>query len=324
MGVKINAQDNPDSDYIRAVKEMGEIIFNRVFSIMNNYPRIWALTPAARKQKRLIQVLHEFTDTVILNRKQELETKLQTGVQKKVTMDDDDVYGSKERLSFLDMLLLARVDGKPLSHFDIREEVDTFMFEGHDTTTSGITFTVYHLAMNPDIQQKVFNEVSSIMGNDPSTAFTYNNLQDFKYLEMVIKESLRLHPSVPVIGRRPLETIQIQGVDIPPGIDINIPIYAIHRNPKLFPDPLKFDPERFTDEGQAGRGPYDYIPFSAGNRNCVGQRFAMLEIKAVISTIIRNFKVVATDRTKSMDYGADLVLRPVDGIYAKLEKRDYS
>lgn len=89
--------------------------------------------------------------------------------------------------------------------------------------------------MNPEIQEKIFNEVVSIFGNDPSTPCTYNHLQEMKYLEMAIKESLRLHPSVPVIGRRTLETIQIQGVDIPPGIDINIPIYAMHRNPDIFP-----------------------------------------------------------------------------------------
>lgn len=198
MGVKINAQDNPDSDYIRSVKEMGEIIFNRVFSITNNYPRIWALTPEARRQKKLIETLHKFTDSVIYNRRRELEAETITALQQEKNHDPEDLYGSKERLSFLDMLLQARLDGKPLSHFDIREEVDTFMFEGHDTTTSGITFTVYHLAMNPHIQEKVFHEIKSIMGNDPSTSFTYNNLQDLKYLEMVIKESLRLHPSVPV------------------------------------------------------------------------------------------------------------------------------
>lgn len=133
-----------------------------------------------------------------------------------------------------------------------------------------MTFTCYHLALHPEYQEKCFTELRSIMGDNPDTPCTHNNLQDLKYLEMVIKESLRLHPSVPLIARRTLEPIQIEGVDVPVGVDVNIPIYAIHHNPDVYPDPENFDPERFTDEGQKNRGPYDYIPFSAGNRNCIG------------------------------------------------------
>lgn len=107
---------------------MGEIIFNRVFSITNNFPRIWALLPDARLQKKLIKILHNFTDSVIENRRAELEATSKNMEQVKRDFDLD-AFGSKERLSFLDMLLQARVDGKPLSHLDVREEVDTFMFE---------------------------------------------------------------------------------------------------------------------------------------------------------------------------------------------------
>lgn len=82
-----------------------------------------------------------------------------------------------------------------------------------------------------------------------------------------------MHPSVPLIGRQTLEPMQIEGVDVPVGTDLSIPIYAMHHNPDVFPDPERFDPERFTDEGQKNRNPYDYIPFSAGNRNCIGKKF---------------------------------------------------
>lgn len=93
--------------------------------------------------------------------------------------------------------------------------------------------------MNPDIQEKVLQEAVSILGDEPSLPCSYNDLQELKYLEMVIKEAMRLHPTVPVIGRQALDTIQIQGVDIPAGIDISIPIYAIHLNPEVFPGKSK-------------------------------------------------------------------------------------
>jgi len=318
MGVKINAQDNPNSEYITAVKEMGIIIFNRIFSLLNQYPQIWNFTPSAFKARRLVKTLHAFTNSVISNRREQLESLI---YQKQV--EQDEVEGRKQKFSFLDMLLLAKVDGQPLSNNDIREEVDTFMFEGHDTTTSGMTFTMYHLAMNPDVQERAFEELRAVLGDDPNVSCNYNSLQELKYLEKVIKESLRLHPSVPVIGRKTLEPIQIDGITIPANFDITIPIYAIHRNPDVFPDPEKFDPERFDEEKDRSWGPFDYIPFSAGTRNCIGQKFAMLEMKAVISTILRHFKVIATDKTKNMIFRSDLVLRPVDGLFVGLEKRAY-
>lgn len=89
--------------------------------------------------------------------------------------------------------------------------------------------------MNPDIQEKVYDEITEVMGTDPLAPCGFNNLHQLKYLEMVFKEAMRLHPTIPIIGRQTMETMQIQGVDIPPGIDISIPIYAIHLNPKIFP-----------------------------------------------------------------------------------------
>ncbi|XP_063696604.1 cytochrome P450 4d1-like isoform X2 [Culicoides brevitarsis] len=319
MGVKIRAQDNPDQPYIKAVQEMSEIIFDRIFSILHQFPTLYALTPKARRGRQLIKILHGFTNKVITDRRQQLK---ENGILLNNNSEDiDEIYGKKAKLSFLDMLLNATIDGKPLTNDDIREEVDTFMFEGHDTTTSAMTFIVYRLALNPDVQERAFNELQSLLGTDPDTPCSYNDLQEMKYLEMVIKEALRMHPSVPLIGRQTLEPMQIEGNYVPAGVDINIPIYALHHNADVFPDPEKFDPERFTEEGQKMRNPYDYIPFSAGNRNCIGQRFAMLEMKAVISTILRHYKIIATEKTRNVVTRADIVLRPVGGMYVRLEKR---
>lgn len=104
-------------------------------------------------------------------------------------------------MAFLDVLLQSTVDGKPLSNQDIREEVDTFMFEGHDTTTSGISYTCYLLSRHPEVQQKVFQELRDVIGEDKDAPVTMQQLQDLKYLDCVIKESLRMYPPVPLIGR---------------------------------------------------------------------------------------------------------------------------
>lgn len=113
-------------------------------------------------------------------------------------------------------------------------------------------------------------------------------------------------------------------VKIPKDVDISIPIFQLHRDTDVFPDPLKFDPERFTEEKCRARGPYDYIPFSAGPRNCIGQRFAMLELKSAISKILRNYHILPdVNGPSQIKYKSDLILRPVDGIHIELKPRVY-
>ena len=112
-------------------------------------------------------------------------------------------------MAFLDVLLQSTINGKPLSHNDIREEVDTFMFEGHDTTTSGISYCLYLLARHANVQQRAFNEVIEVLGEDREKSITMRDLQDLKYLEAVIKESLRMYPPVPMIGRQITEDTKI-------------------------------------------------------------------------------------------------------------------
>lgn len=117
--------------------------------------------------------------------------------------------GAKKKMAFLDVLLHSTIEGKSLTNLDIREEVDTFMFEGHDTTSSGIAFCLYLLAKNPKAQQKAYEEVTSVLGKDYRTPVTITLLNDLNYLEMVIKETLRLYPSVPMYGRKIFEDVQV-------------------------------------------------------------------------------------------------------------------
>lgn len=105
------------------------------------------------------------------------------------------------------------------------------------------------------------------------------------------------------------------------GQDFLVPIYVIHRNPAIYPDPERFDPERFSDNAESKRGPYDYIPFSIGSRNCIGQRYAMLEMKTTLIKLISNFKILPGESLKQLRVKTDLVLRPDKGIPVKIVPR---
>uniref|UniRef100_A0A182M905 Cytochrome P450 n=1 Tax=Anopheles culicifacies TaxID=139723 RepID=A0A182M905_9DIPT len=165
-------------------------------------------------------------------------------------------------------------------------------------------------------------EIQDVLGPDfRSVPLTYSTLQNFPYLDMVVKESLRLLPPVSFIGRRLVEDIEMNGVTIPAGTDFTIPIYVIHRNPNVYPDPERFDPERFSDESTQRRGPYDYIPFSIGSRNCIGQRYALLEMKVSIVRMISFYRILPGDTMHEIRLKTDLVLRPDKNIPIKLIAR---
>jgi cytochrome P450 family 4 len=152
-----------------------------------------------------LKILHDFTDNVIKARRQELVNSTNAEMS---SQDDDDI-GSKRKLALLDVLLQSTINGNPLTDLEIREEVDTFVFEGHDTTTSGIAFCLFNLAKNPKIQQKCFDEICDVIGDDLEKSVTLKDLTELKYLELVIKESLRLYPSVPFFGRKLREDLEL-------------------------------------------------------------------------------------------------------------------
>lgn len=147
--------------------------------------------------------MQNFTKDVIEKRRSALENKLKLSTNQEDIKDisEDDFLGHKKRMALLDLLLQATVDGKPLTNEDIREEVETFMFEGHDTTTSGTSFALYVISRHPEVQEKLFNEIREVIGDDKEQKVSLRQLQDLRYLECVIKESMRLYPPVPIIGR---------------------------------------------------------------------------------------------------------------------------
>ncbi|EFA04535.1 cytochrome P450 4C1 [Tribolium castaneum] len=314
MGTTINAQNNEESEYVTSVKEMGRIIIERAIAPQKNNEFLFRFTKDYQLQKSALKVLHNYTNNVISKRREELLKDQASKVSENV-ID----MGIKKKMAFLDLLLQATVDGRPLTNEEIREEVDTFMFEGHDTTASGISFALYCLANNPEAQEKAYEEQVALFGKEKKPIVSYSDLQEMKYLELVIKEALRLYPSVPFYARETNQEVEFGDIKIPKGVNITIFAYGIHRDPKYFPEPDKFDPGRF--ETIDGKLPYAYIPFSAGPRNCIGQKFAMLEMKSTISKVLRNFKLCPATPHHTLDLVAETVLKSDNGVRLSLMER---
>ncbi|KAK3907468.1 Cytochrome P450 4C1 [Frankliniella fusca] len=254
-----------------------------------------------------------------------LEAKVDAATGTGLGPDEDNVYGRKKRSAFLDHLL-ELAESENLSDEDIREEVDTIMFEGHDTTAAALSFAAFSLATNQHVQDKLFDEMQHIFGDSDRDA-TYQDLADMKYLERVIKETLRLYPSVPLFWRDVREEVTLgsqyppSGYKVPAGSTVCCNMYMLGRNPDAFEDPELFDPDRFLPERWHGKHPFDYTPFSAGPRNCVGQKFAMLEMKVTLSKLVRNFRLLPPPQRFSLDLAVEVVLKSRSGVMLRVEKR---
>ena len=145
--------------------------------------------------------------------------------------------------------------------------------------------------------------------------------RQMKYLDMVIKECLRLYPPVPFIARKITKQFTVKGLVLPEGCTCMVPVYLLHRDPVTFPNPEHFLPERFEGDSLNRANPYAYVPFSAGARNCIGQKFAMLEMKIVLSSIIRKYKLKSLVHRDEVDTVMSVVTKADSPILIQFDKR---
>ncbi|KAM7346614.1 cytochrome P450 4d2-like [Cochliomyia hominivorax] len=288
MGVKMSSHSPEGLAYMKALKGLLDILNERFLKPFQQFDFVFKLLSykSYKSLQENVKILHTFSENIINKKRSEMMNK-----NAKLNMDEneDNEFGLKKRMSFLDVLLQTTIDGKPLTNKEIREEVDTFTFGGHDTTTSAISFILYLLSRHPKEQQKVFEEIVNIIGPDPNQAVDMKKLQEMKYLELVIKESLRFYPPVPAIGRLTEKDFKFGEKMIPRNTHVMILISAICRDPDYFASPNEFLPKRFENEKI---NPYAFLPFSAGPRNCIGQKFAYLQMKSVVSCVLRHYELL--------------------------------
>uniref|UniRef100_A0AC11AU93 Prostaglandin omega-hydroxylase CYP4F21 n=1 Tax=Ovis aries TaxID=9940 RepID=A0AC11AU93_SHEEP len=297
------------SKYITAILELSELVAKRNRQIFLHADFLYFLTLDGWRFRRACRLVHDFTDAVIQERCRTPENV-------------DDFLKAKAKtktLDFIDVLLLTKdEDGKRLSDEDIRAEADTFMFEGHDTTASGLSWILYNLAKHPEYQERCRQEVQELLRDRESKEIEWDNLAQLPFLTMCIKESLRLHPPVTIISRCCTQDIVLpNGWVIPKGVICIIDIFGTHHNPSVWPDPEVYDPFRFDQENIKGRSPLAFIPFSAGPRNCIGQTFAMTEMKVVLALTLLRFRFLPDKEEPRRK--RELILRAEGGLWLQVE-----
>ncbi|XP_037310482.2 cytochrome P450 4B1-like isoform X2 [Pungitius pungitius] len=296
--------------YIKAVYELSYIINLRFRTFPYHSDLIFYLSPHGFRFRKACKVAHSHTEEVIRKRKEALK-----GVNR------PDGIRAKRNLDFLDILLSARDENQQgLSDEDLRAEVDTFMFEGHDTTASGLSFILYSLACQPEHQRLCREEILRTL--DGRDTLSWEDLSKIPYTTMCIKESLRLYPPVPGTSRVTTKPMTFfDGRTLEAGCLVRPHVFGIHRNASVWENPNVFDPLRFLPENVSKRSPHAFVPFSAGPRNCIGQTFAMNELKVATALTLRRYQLIE-DPTQRPKLLAQLVLRSINGIHIRIKPVD--
>jgi len=217
------------------------------------------------------------------------------------------------------MLLAASVrdDESPITDEEIRDEVATLFVAGHDTTSAAMAWFWYVLAENPDAEMRVLREVDATCGDRP---VTLSDLPRLKFLEAAVRESMRLYPpSAFLFGREAIEDVELGGHTLRRGSWIFISPYLVHRDPANFPDPERFDPDRFSTRRFEEIPPYAYIPFGGGPRICIGNSMATMQIVLLAATILQKFQLSLEQARPERDL--EVVLRPKGGLRMRAEAR---
>ncbi|WP_315986104.1 cytochrome P450 [Streptomyces sp. t39] len=226
--------------------------------------------------------------------------------------------GPEDRSDMLSLLLAVKDDeGVGFTDDEIRDELTTFLFAGTETPASVLAWALHHLSEEPDIERAVLDEIKEVVGDRP---VDFDDVMRLPTLTRVLDESLRLH-GVVTLMRRSTEPVTLGGHEIPAETEVLISLYALHRHPELYPDPERFDPDRWLPERVAARPREHAVPFGAGNRRCIGDKFGWMEGVIALTTLLPRWKLAPNPQRKApreatasmaMPTRVDLVVHPRD------------
>jgi cytochrome P450 len=220
--------------------------------------------------------------------------------------------------SLLDLMLAATPDEDPAAEQSLRDQVITIFLAGYETVANALSWTWYLLSQDPECEHCFHKEIDlELRGRLP----TFDDLPRLRYVEMVLAESMRLYPPAWAMGRYALRDFQLGDFVLPAKTTVLMSQFVTHRDSRFFPDPLRFDPERFTAEAKSRRTKLTYFPFGAGARQCIGESFAWMEGVLLLATLAQKWrlKLVPGHRVEPEPL---ITLRPKYGMRMQLEPRD--
>ncbi len=256
----------------------------------------WVPTPSNRRFKRTYREFVDCVDAMIDERRRSDD------------LGDD----------LLSILLTATADeGASLTETEVRDNMLTFLFAGHETTSLGLTYTIFLLAQHQDELERLRAEHSAVIGDDQPG---FEHIPQLTHTKRVINEALRLYPPVPVLFREPTDSVGFDGYRVDPNAIVTLPQFTIHRDGRFWENPLSFDPDRWRDDGINERPEYAYFPFGGGPRHCIGIRFARLEMQLVLAVVCQQYEFELLS-DPDLEFNPGVTLRPANPVQVQVSER---
>ncbi|XP_049985680.1 cytochrome P450 3A31-like isoform X4 [Alexandromys fortis] len=310
FGVSVDSLNNPKDPFVEKARNLLKLdFFDPLFLSINLFP---FLIP-----------IYEMLNISIFPKDSVAFFKKFVGRMKENRLDSN----QKHRVDFLQLMMNTQNNSKDkeshkaLTDMEITAQAITFIIGGYDTTSNTLAFALHALAAHPDIQKKLQEEIDVALPNKAPPS--YDTVMEMEYLDMVLNETLRVYPVGLRLERVCKQDVEIDGVHVPKGSVVNVPVYALHHDPQYWPEPAEFRPERFSKENKASINPYVYMPFGYGPRNCIGMRFALMNMKLALTKVLQNFSLQPCKETQiPLKLSQKPMLQPEKPIVLKVVPRD--
>ncbi|KAG8222560.1 hypothetical protein J437_LFUL016761 [Ladona fulva] len=304
FGIEVNSLNEPDNQFLK----MGLKTIERSFRHMLDTVVILTL-PSLRKITRSIFVVKEVADFFrhlvwnVVNEREEKGFKRGDFIDLLIQLKNKgSIQGDDEVRSDVKVEEKVIPDSEEYFHGDsLVSHAFVFYFAGFETSSTAMNFALFELAANQDCQERLIEEIDAVLESNKGE-ITYETLHSMKYLDMVVSETLRKYPALAMLDRVCTQEYRNKEHDlvIPKGMHVLIPVYTIHQNPIHYPDPEKFDPERFSDEAKKNRPSFTYMPFGEGPRMCIGMRFGLMQVKVGLFSVLSKLRFFLPEEFKHM------------------------
>uniref|UniRef100_A0A182S598 Cytochrome P450 n=1 Tax=Anopheles funestus TaxID=62324 RepID=A0A182S598_ANOFN len=317
--LKSDITENPLAKEIcGGIEKICTIMCSRVFNVLLYSDLLYNMTPRYREMDSLRSKLQEMLDPIVNGRREEMARER----LENPNLDEEENYRKPQ--IFLDQLLNMKHGDEDLTTKEIQNHLHTIIAAGSETSANEVAYILLLLAMHPDVQDRVYEEIRSIYG-DSSLNISYETISAQNYLDQVIKETLRLFPVAPFIGRKTIEPVKLGDVVVPPGVTLIMSIFNVHRNKELWGERAEiFDPDRFDPSTYNAREqhPFSYIPFGGGPRNCIGYRYSMYTMKIMVTQVLHSY-VLSSPLTPTDSLGLSLAvtLKSAVGHQIRIKRR---
>ncbi|XP_058460174.1 probable cytochrome P450 6a14 [Malaya genurostris] len=317
FGIECNTFNNPDSEFLKygkkvldqSIGNLLKLVFASLFKNVSRFLKVKLTDSEVEKFFiGLTRETVEFREKNNVQRNDFLNLLIQIKNNVALTENPEETVEETEMGLTVD---------------EMAAQCFVFFIAGFETSSTTMNFCLYELAKNPDIQEKLRDEIESAITRN-NGKITYDLVMEMQYLDNVINETLRKYPPIESLNRAPDSDYRIPDSEhvIPKHTGVIIPVYAIHHDEDIYPDPERFDPNRFLPEVVSSRHPYSFLPFGEGPRICIGLRFGVMQAKVGLITLLRSFRFLPSSRTpdKIRFDPKIFVLSPVEGNYLKVER----